>query len=124
MSGINLPDLQRLTKELEQARQQLALAQRLVDSLAMRHVHIGVSAVVTVTNEHPEDRRSDNRSQGYNVPLVEVNAYSHGQVRSVDANRVVLVALQRHAQDRLIGWKSKVEGIEFQIKRLAIGNAA
>lgn len=123
MSGptINLPELQRLTKELETARSHRALAQQLVDALAMRHVHISVSALVTVTNEEDSHRRSDSRAQGYNVPLVELLPYSNGKVRAVDANRQVLAAMQRHAQERLIGWNGKVEGLEFQIRNLVRG---
>lgn len=114
---MNLIELQRLVKELESARHQYSLAQRLVDALAMRDVHISVSAVITVKDEDGRDRRRDDFSQSYAVPLTEVQPYSNGKVREIANNRVVLEAMRRHAQERLIGWASKVEGIEFQIRR-------
>lgn len=113
---LNLTELQRLTKELEGARRQQDLAQRLVDALAMRNVYVSVSATVTVKSE--EDRRREDNSQAYAVPLTEVLPYSNGQVREFAANRAVLEAMRRHALERLIGWTGKVEGIEFQIRRL------
>ena len=119
---LNLVELQRLTKELETARRQLDLVQRLVDALAMRNVYISVSATVTVKNDDERDRRREDNSQGYAVPLTEVQPYTNGQVREVAANRAVLEAMRCHALERLIGWTSKVEGIEFQIRKLAKGS--
>jgi hypothetical protein len=116
---LNLPELQRLTNDLATARSQLALAQRLLDALEMKNVHVSVNATVTVRNE--EAPRREDASQGYAVPLTEVLPYSNGQVRTVAANKAVLQAMQRHARERLIAWASKVEGIEFQIRRLTRG---
>lgn len=116
---LDLIELQRLMKDLEAARRQQDLAQRLVDALAMRNAYVSVGAMVTVKSEDDRDRRREDTSQGYAVPLTEVQPYSKGTVREVAANRAVLQAMRRHAQERLIGWTSKVEGIEFQIRKLA-----
>lgn len=114
---LNLTELQRLTEELETARRQHDLAQRLVDALAMRNPYISANVLITVKDESDERRRDDS-SQGYAVPLTEVLPYSKGQVRATPANQMVLEAMRRHATERLIGWAGKVEGIEFQIRRL------
>lgn len=114
MADLNLPELQRLVRELEQARSGHKTAQRLVDALTRPADFTSVMLTLTVKNE---ERNSREEAVNFDVPLTETGTYQP-KPRAVEANRQMLLAARRHAQERLIGWASKVEGLEFQIRRL------
>jgi hypothetical protein len=114
MAELNLSDLKRLVKELETARNARAQAQRLVDALTKPPEFTTVSLMLTVKNE---DRHAREEAINFHVPLTQADFYQ-SKPRAVEANRQMLLAARRHAHERLIGWASKVEGLEFQIRRL------
>ena len=109
---LDLTTLQRLVSELSSAKTSLAKAQRLVDSLEMKNGKTGVSLSLTLFN----DRGGDREEHAFRV--IDADLYSH---RISNGREPVLRHLQRFAHEQRIAWAGKVEGLEFQIRRLTKG---
>lgn len=106
--------LQRLLNELDAAKKGMAKAQRLLDALAGKNF-----PVVTLSLDvAPARRESGFDKEEHAFRLVDCDHYSHGA--RVSPGREVLHAhLKRFAEESRIAWASRVEGLEFQIRKAA-----
>lgn len=110
--ALDLSTLQRLVNELADAKKGRTKAQRLVDVLEMQAGKAAVVLSLTVRNERGSDREEND------FRLIDADFYAH---RVAQGREPLLTHMQRFAREQLIAWNSKVEGIEFQIRRLTRG---
>jgi hypothetical protein len=110
---LNLPELQRLAKELEQARAALTKAEQLETALQLCAEKTGVTLQFITHNE----RGGDNVAHSFR--LVDCDQFRTVRPAPAAGREVLLAQMQRFAREYLIACRSKVEGIEFQIRRLA-----
>lgn len=109
---IDAAKVKQLCSELEGARASLRTAEALLSALELAE---HTSVVITITVRNDEFRGAE--SQQFAVPLTDLLRFEK-KPRAVAKNVQMLAATRRHAQERVIGWKSHIEGLEFQIRRI------
>lgn len=115
MSAIDLSTLKRLTSELEAANTGLQRAKRLLSALEMQDDRRGIILSLTTHSDTGGDK------EPYEVRLIECDRYRGPAVTK--GREPLLAHMRRLAQEQVIAWSSKVEGIQFQIRKLAGGAA-
>jgi hypothetical protein len=108
MTSADIPKMQDLLKALPIAEKEVAEAEALQRVLHLKGGQEGVSCYVG----------------GLRISLVYMNSQTGYMPREVPGRQALLALLRKEAHDHLLLCRSKVEGIQFQIRRLAKGGAA
>lgn len=109
---LNPQQLQSLVEQLAAATKVRTRAKRLVDALELKGDRVHFSLSVADAREQEKD--------SYTFNVVDAFAYGHA-AHVIKGRELVHAHLRRFALDQLIAATSKVEGLEFQIRRLTNG---
>ncbi len=121
MSALDLTQLQHLSAQLVRARATLKEAEHLEAALNCQTNALNVTMQITVSA--PDDRgQRGEKLPSLSVPLVIAPPFGPTGYATKD-HPMALAAVRRVALDHRIACAGKVEGIEFQIRKLTKSSA-
>lgn len=103
MNSEQIPTMQDLLKALPTAEKAVSEAETLLRTLLLENGQATAACSVG----------------GLRLPLTYENRETGYMPRKVPGRQALLALLQREAHDHLIACRSKVEGLQFQIRKLA-----
>lgn len=115
MADLNTNDLRRLLAEHESAKKDLIRVGMLVSALARQGDRATVAITMKVT---PVESGREREAQEFGFRVIDADRYTAGH-RVAPGREALAAQLLRFAQERQIDLASKLEGIEFQIRRVA-----